>query len=158
MLGCSIAVGDISRNNCIARCGGDRQGCNVCRRSRSRNSNDSASRTRWQLLLQVRGISAYPVEQRAERIKGRIEALARNPDFRAEELHRVDSDLGDKIMTGNQLVMVIFDADARHEGVNSHEPANANIERIRQIITDYRQARSPQALLLTTYQFFITDR
>ena len=32
-------------------------------------------------LFQVRGVSAYPAEQRAERIKNRIEALARNPDF-----------------------------------------------------------------------------
>ncbi len=98
-------------------------------------------------LFQVRGISAYPAEQRAERIRGRIEALARNPAFRAEELQRVDSDLGTKIMAGDQLVMVIFDADARNEGVNPHELANANIERIRQVIADYRQGRSPQALL-----------
>lgn len=98
-------------------------------------------------LFQVRGISARPAEQRAARIKDRIETLARNPDFRVETLRRVESDVGVRITAGNQLVMVIFDADARGEGVNPQELADANIERIRQAIADYRRARSPGALL-----------
>ena len=99
-------------------------------------------------LFQVRGVSAYPAEQRAERIKGRIEALARSPDFQAEALRPVESEVGVKITAGgDRLVMVIFDADARGEGVNPRELATVIIERIRQAIVDYRQARSPKALL-----------
>ena len=98
-------------------------------------------------LFQVRGVSAYPAEQRAERIQNRIEALARNPDFRAEALRPVESEVGVKITVGDRLVMVIFDADARGEGVNPWELATVIIERIRQAIADYRQARSPKALL-----------
>ena len=98
-------------------------------------------------LFWVRGISAYPAEQRAGRIKDRIEALARNPDFRIEELRLGESDLSVKIMAGDQLVMNIFDADARSEGVRRSVLAAINLDRIRQAIADYRQARSPHALL-----------
>ncbi|KAB2929607.1 MAG: mechanosensitive ion channel family protein [Candidatus Contendobacter sp.] len=98
-------------------------------------------------LFWVRGISSYPAEQRAERIKDRIKALARNPDFRADGLRLVESDLGIKIMAGNQLVMTVFDADARIEDVRRPVLATYNLERIRQAIADYRQARNPDTLL-----------
>jgi small-conductance mechanosensitive channel len=98
-------------------------------------------------LFWVRGFSAYPAEQRAERIQGRIKALARNPDFQTEELRLVESDLGVKIMAGDQWVMAVFDADARIEGVRRPVLAAANLDRIRQAITDYRQARNPDTLL-----------
>lgn len=100
-----------------------------------------------QRLFQVRGVSAYPAELRAESIKNRIEALARNPDFRAETLRWLESDVGIKIMAGDQLVMVIFDADARNEDVAPQELAIVTLNRIRQAIVDYRQGRSPHALL-----------
>ncbi len=97
-------------------------------------------------LFWVRGISAYPAEQRAGRIRDRIEALARNPDFRAEQLRLVESDLGVNIVAGEQLVMSVFEADARMEGVRRSVLATKNLDRIRQAIADYRQARSPDTL------------
>ena len=54
-------------------------------------------------LFQVHGVSAYPAEQRAERIKNCIEALARNPDFLAEALHPMESEVGVKIAAGDRL-------------------------------------------------------
>ena len=98
-------------------------------------------------LFQVRGVSAYPAELRAESIKSRIEALARNPGFQTEALRWLESDVGIKIMAGDQLVMVIFDADARNEDVAPQELAIVTLNRIRQAIVDYRQGRSPHALL-----------
>ncbi len=98
-------------------------------------------------LFQVRGVSAYPAEQRAEAIKRRIEALARNPNFQTDALRWLESDVGIKIMAGDQLVMVIFDADARNEDVTPQELAIVTLNRIRQAIVDYRQGRSPHALL-----------
>ena len=98
-------------------------------------------------LFQARGTSAYPAEQRAGRIRDRIEALARNPDFRPEELRLMESDLGTRIVAGNQWVMTVFEADGRLEGVRRPVLAAINLDRIRQAIADYRQARSPHALL-----------
>lgn len=99
-------------------------------------------------LFRVRGISAYPAEHRAERIKDRIETLARNPDVRADGLRLVESDVGVKIMAGDQLVMIVFEADAHNEGVRRPVLAAANLDRIRQAIADYRQARRPDTLLM----------
>ena len=99
-------------------------------------------------LFRVRGISAYPAEHRAERIKDRIETLARHPDVRADGLRLVESDIGVKIMAGDQLVMIVFEADARSEGVRRPVLAAATLDRIRQAIADYRQARRPDTLLM----------
>ncbi|MDS4026031.1 MAG: mechanosensitive ion channel family protein [Candidatus Contendobacter sp.] len=98
-------------------------------------------------LFRVRGVPAYPAGQRAERIRDRIQALAHDPHFRVETLHLVESDLSTKIMAADQLVMVIFDADAHIEGVRRPVLAAINLDRIRQAITDHRQARSPDTLL-----------
>ena len=98
-------------------------------------------------LFRVRGVPAYPAGQRAERIRDRIQALAHDPRFRVETLHLVESDLSTKIMAADQLVMVIFDADAHIEGVRRPVLAAINLDRIRQAITDHRQARSPDTLL-----------
>lgn len=98
-------------------------------------------------LFWVRGLSAYPAEQRAGPIRDRIQALARNPDFRADGLRLVESDVGTKIMAGDRLVMTVFDVDARIEGVRRQVLATHNLDRIRQAIADYRQARSPDTLL-----------
>jgi small-conductance mechanosensitive channel len=98
-------------------------------------------------LFWVRGFSAYPAEQRAGRIQGRIEALAQNPDFRTEALRLVESDLGVKIMAGDRLVMTVFEADARIEDVERAVLAAKSLDRIRQAIADHRQARNPHALL-----------
>jgi small-conductance mechanosensitive channel len=99
------------------------------------------------VLFRVRGVSAFPAEQRAARIQDRIEALARDPGFRTEVLRPVEADIGIKIMAGDQLVMGVYDSDARLEGVSRHVLALANIERIRLAIADYRHARRPEILL-----------
>lgn len=98
-------------------------------------------------LFQVRGVSAFPAEQRALRIRGRIEALARDPGFRVETLRAVESDLATKLMAGDQLVMGVYDSDARLEGVSRQVLAQANLERIRLAVVDYREARSRGVLL-----------
>ncbi len=98
-------------------------------------------------LFQVRGVSAFPAEQRALRIRGRIEALARDPGFRVETLRAAESDQATKLMAGDQLVMGVYDSDARLEGVSRQVLAQANLERIRLAVADYREARSRGVLL-----------
>ncbi|HEY7677294.1 MAG TPA: mechanosensitive ion channel domain-containing protein, partial [Candidatus Methylomirabilis sp.] len=99
------------------------------------------------VLLRVRGYSAVPAEQRAGAIKGRIEALARDPAFRADALHAVDADLHVAIMAGDRLVMAVFDADARLEQAGRRELAQLYVNRIRTAIANYREARRPNVLL-----------
>ena len=97
-------------------------------------------------LFRVRGVSAYPAEQRAQNIQGRIVALARNSDFHGENLSLVESEVSTRIMAGDQLVMNLYDADARGEGVIRPVLAAFALDRIRQAIADYRQARSFETL------------
>lgn len=99
------------------------------------------------VLFRVRGVSAFPAEQRAARIQSRIEVLARDPEFRTEILRLVEADIGTKIMAGEQLVMGVYESDARLEGVRRQVLALADIERIRLAITDYRHARRLKVLL-----------
>ncbi len=97
-------------------------------------------------LFRVRGVSAYPAEQRAQNIQGRIVALARNSDFHGENLSLVESEVSTRIMAGDRLVMNLYDADARGEGVIRPVLAAFALDRIRQAIADYRQARSFETL------------
>jgi len=99
-----------------------------------------------QILFRVRGVSALPGEQRADRIRDRIVALARDPDFQVDALRTVESDLGTAIMAGDQAVTTVVDADARLEGVDRPVLARVVLDRIRQAITEYRRARSPEQL------------
>jgi len=71
-------------------------------------------------------LEAQADEQRADRIGGRIESLARDPGLQTDALNPVDSELGTKIMAGNQLVMGVYDSDARLEGVSRQVLALAN--------------------------------
>ncbi|MGE5153493.1 MAG: mechanosensitive ion channel family protein, partial [Bdellovibrio bacteriovorus] len=98
-------------------------------------------------LFLVRGLSAFPAEERAERIRGRIEVLARDPEFRPDALSPVESELGTKLMAGDRLVMGVYDSDARLEGVSRQVLALANLERVRAAIAESRQARSGGVLL-----------
>jgi small-conductance mechanosensitive channel len=99
------------------------------------------------LLFRVRGVSAMPAEERADRIRERIEALAQDPEFQPETLRLVESDLGLRILGGDRLVMSVVDADARLEGVSQRELANVITDRVRRAVLDYREARSPERLL-----------
>jgi hypothetical protein len=99
------------------------------------------------LLFQVRGVSAFPAEERAERIRGRIEVLARDPSFQTDALKPVESELGIKLMAGDRLVMGVYDSDARLEGVSREVLALANLERMQDAIAEYRRARSGAVLL-----------
>jgi len=100
-----------------------------------------------QVLFRVRGVSAMPAEQRAAVIADRIVALAEDPGFRIEVLRSVETELGTKIMGGDQLVMLVIDADARVEGVRRQVLAAANSNRIGAAIEEYRRARTPERLL-----------
>ncbi|MCC7487329.1 MAG: mechanosensitive ion channel [Burkholderiales bacterium] len=98
------------------------------------------------VLFRVRGITSFPAAERAAGIAGRIEALAADRGFRAEELRLADVEIGTEIRTDRLRVLLVIDADARLEGLSRKEIATAFRGRIVKAIEEYRAARTPEAL------------
>jgi small-conductance mechanosensitive channel len=99
------------------------------------------------VLFRVRGVSAYPAENRAAVIQERIGDFARNPTLQTDQLQVTESEDMTLIKVGDQLIMRVVDADAQIEGVRRQELGWANSERIRDAITHYRQERRPDVLI-----------
>ena len=75
-------------------------------------------------LFVVRGTTAYPAEQRAEEIAGRIEALAATSAFATTSL-RIEERAGYlDIMAAGQRVMSVYEADAQIERVGRQVPGD----------------------------------
>jgi small-conductance mechanosensitive channel len=97
-------------------------------------------------LFHVRGVSAYPAEQRADNISRRIAEIADDPSVSADSLTVAASADYDEILAGSRRVMVVFDSDARIEGVRRANLARANAQGIRTAIERYRRDREPARL------------
>ncbi len=102
------------------------------------------------VLFRVRGVTAYPAEQRAQTISGRIEAIAADRSVSAETLRVVEARDRSNILAGDRFVMSVFDGDAALEGISRQILAEAAQTRIAEAITSYRSERSPPALLINT--------
>jgi len=98
-------------------------------------------------LFQVRGVTAYPAERRAQDIRDRIQAVAADPSIRTDSLRVVETEDRATILAGERLVMNVLDADARIEGVRRHVLAELYRTRIAQAIAAYRSDRNPHTLL-----------
>src|SRR5262245_13494413 len=68
-------------------------------------------------LFPVRGVSAYPAEQRAHDIAEHIVAVASDPSFSRDSLALSARTDGTDVMAGNKRIMSVVDADSRLEGV-----------------------------------------
>ena len=99
------------------------------------------------VLFRVRGVTSLPADQRAAGIRSRIEALARNPSFKTENLKTVDSGGYLSIMAGDVRVMALADADAQLEQVSLADLGRAGVDRIRDAIVQYRAERTTNSLL-----------
>lgn len=100
------------------------------------------------VLFQVRGTSALPADERAGAIAQRVVDLAADPDFQPQALRIVAEQPGSiLIMAGNRILMGVFDADARLEGVETPTLAIAIVTRVSQTIDTWRQEREPAVLL-----------
>jgi hypothetical protein len=98
------------------------------------------------VLFKVRGSSAHPAEKRAQSISDRIVAVAADPSFKREAL-RIDSQPNvDVVMAGNRPVIVVFDADARQEGLDRQMLARGIRARVGEAIDAWRQDRAPATL------------
>ena len=99
------------------------------------------------VLFSVRGVSAYPAEQRAAAIAGRIKTIAADPNISTEHVRAVDAELSTAILAGEVRLMMVFDADVKDGVMPRKAAADLIVAKIQSAMTEYRQARSRQALL-----------
>lgn len=100
-----------------------------------------------QRLFELRGVTAYPAEQRAAAIREAIVALAANERFDPAALSVREQDEQSEIVAGEQIVLRIFDVDAELENVPRPLLAEVYLRRIQQTIGEYREARSSPVLI-----------
>ncbi len=99
------------------------------------------------VLFRVRGVSAYPAEQRAQLIAARIKAVAKDRNFDPQDLRLEEAPFSTQIMAGRLAVFSVFDADARLEEVGRQNLARADLLRVQEAIESYRQERQPKVLI-----------
>jgi small-conductance mechanosensitive channel len=97
-------------------------------------------------LFRVRGVSSFPAEQRAAVIAGRIRDMAANPAIGPDALRIEETDVASQVMADRTLIMGVYDADVRNEGVPRQVVANLYLTKIRSTIVAYRADRSAAAL------------
>jgi small-conductance mechanosensitive channel len=100
-----------------------------------------------EVLFRVRGTSAFPADRRAAAIASRIAALAADRAVSPEAVHPIEGEIGTEIVADNRRLLVVVDADARRESLERKVFAEIVVRAIGKAVTDYRQARSREALL-----------
>ena len=103
-------------------------------------------------LFAVRGISSLPADKRAASISERIEKIASDKSIQADSLRIEAKDDFNSIYAGNQLIVMLVEADAKLEGVASHTLAYVTEKSIEAAIVRYRAEREPRALLIKLAQ------
>ena len=98
------------------------------------------------VLFRIRGVSSLPASDRAQRIRERIIAVARDPAVAPESLQVVNMESASYLQAGNESLMAVIDADASLEQVGRAVLAQAHLLRIQQAIRAYRAERTPQAV------------
>jgi small-conductance mechanosensitive channel len=96
------------------------------------------------VLLYVRvGALDFTPQDRARHIRMRIIQAARDPKVDPASIRTIDHENRTDIMAGESLLLVLYDQDAKAEGVEKNRQALADYYayRIRQTIVEYREAR-----------------
>ena len=97
-------------------------------------------------LFAVRGLSAYPAEERARVIAERIRTLAANRAIASPALTLDDQPGLTRILGNGILLVVVYDEDAALEAVDRRILAEAYRLRVVAAIESYRAARQPALL------------
>jgi small-conductance mechanosensitive channel len=98
------------------------------------------------LLFRVRGVSSFPAESRAARIRERLIAVASDPSVAVDSIRVVDEGDVTRIVAGDLTIFTAVEADAVLEQVRRPTLAAAHLAKIRQAVTQYRDVRSPAAM------------
>ena len=102
-------------------------------------------------LFKVRGVEAYPAEERAAGISDRIRKAADNPDVPADSIIVSETPLSSDIVAGGEPIMSVLDADASLEGVKRQVLANILARKVRSTVESYREKRRPEAVLYAVF-------
>jgi len=103
------------------------------------------------ILFYVRGISSYPAKERAQSISKRLEDIAEDYSIQVNSIKIVQSEIQDEIFASDKLIMRVYDADAKIDGVRREVLSEAINRNITKAIYAYRYERSSEALLNKTF-------
>lgn len=106
------------------------------------------------VLFRVHGVTAYPAEQRALTIRGRIKAMADDRSVSTDTLRVVEAEDRSNLLAGDRVVMSVFDADAKLEGVSRQQLVEVIRRRVAEAIASYREDRSARVLWINTVYAF----
>lgn len=98
-------------------------------------------------LFYLRGVSSVPSEERAATTAERIVQVAADRRFDPTQLKLVEEGMFTAIDAGDLRLMIVADADGRHEGVERELLAKIYAKRISKAIEDFRTQRSRDYLL-----------
>src|SRR6266566_1263265 len=98
-------------------------------------------------LFRVRGLSAYPADERASVIADRVRAAAADRGAAIDTLRVVPGERSSDIVMGDDPIMSVFEAVAEGEGFHRDDLARWYARRIRGAVEAYRRDRSPRNLL-----------
>jgi small-conductance mechanosensitive channel len=100
------------------------------------------------ILFRVRGVTAFPADQRAAMIASRIRLLAANETTPPSDIHLVASEHSTDIVAGDNSIMSVFDADAHAEahGLPRQALAQIYLKKIAGAVEAYRAERRPAQL------------
>ncbi|GJL60905.1 MAG: mechanosensitive ion channel protein [Nitrospirales bacterium] len=100
-------------------------------------------------LFQVRGVSAFPAEERARRISERIDEFASSVNRSIQNLRLVEEKDITMIFAGDQPIAGVTDADGRLEGgVDRGVLARIYLKRIEEAVEAHRETRKPINILI----------
>ena len=95
------------------------------------------------VLFHVRGVTAFPAQQRAREISARIEAIAGDPSIPVSALRIVDRPDRIDILAGDRPIVSVYGVDASVEQLDRNELlAEINLQKIAAAIEQYRRERT----------------
>lgn len=99
-------------------------------------------------VFRVRNLKTLKAQMRAEAITERIIRLADDPYFDVGSITVISDEFSSDVMAEDMIVVSVLDPDAAVEGVSRQELAARLADKIRSVITDYRQQHSIHHLLM----------
>lgn len=102
------------------------------------------------VLFKVRGVTAFPAEQRAGLIEQSLRNVASNENVPLDSLQVEERRDRSLLKFSDEIVMTVYDADAEIEGVPRQLLAEAYQRRIKSEIAAYRHDRNPELLFTHT--------
>jgi small-conductance mechanosensitive channel len=98
-------------------------------------------------LFRVVGAPSYPAPRRAEEIRARVVAAARDATVAPDAIRVVPQEDRFDVLAGERRLVSVIKADAEREGVSAKIVAEVFAANIRKAIETYRAERQPESLL-----------